>query len=302
MKDYTSYLKNDTLSIFLFHGVIPDTKQYKVRNYNKKHIHESYFRDILKSLLRFGTAISIEDIANNHTKSAATNPFIISFDDGFKNNKTIAAPILEELGIPAVFYVTTGFVEYNGMSWIDKIEWLFENIEGEHRIAVQENEKVIINMDSASKISALELIRKHVKQSKQLDVNSYVSDLFSQLGKDVVPSSLDVLDEKMNWKDVIDLNSSDLFTIGGHTHSHAIMSYLSDKDLVREVDMSLSLIQKHLGATPEHYSYPEGQREHYNQHVISLLKSRGITCCPSAVAGVNTYPLDVFNLNRVMVI
>ncbi|TVP58434.1 MAG: polysaccharide deacetylase family protein [Gemmatimonadales bacterium] len=34
----------------------------------------------------------------------------ISFDDGYRDNRTIAAPILSERGLPATFFVTTGFI------------------------------------------------------------------------------------------------------------------------------------------------------------------------------------------------
>ena len=34
----------------------------------------------------------------------------VTFDDGYVDNVTVAAPILESLGIPATFFVTTGFV------------------------------------------------------------------------------------------------------------------------------------------------------------------------------------------------
>ena len=42
------------------------------------------------------------------------------------NNYSIAAPILNDLKIPATFYFSTDFVENNTMSWIDKIEYCFE--------------------------------------------------------------------------------------------------------------------------------------------------------------------------------
>ena len=34
----------------------------------------------------------------------------ITFDDGYRDNRTIAAPILAERGLPATFYITAGFI------------------------------------------------------------------------------------------------------------------------------------------------------------------------------------------------
>ena len=54
------------------------------------------------------------------------NSFALTFDDGFENNMSIAAPILTDYKVPATIYVTTNFIENNEMSWIDKIESAFK--------------------------------------------------------------------------------------------------------------------------------------------------------------------------------
>ena len=123
-----SKLKNNDYIIFLFHGVI-DKDNYKIRNYSKKHINKKKFETFLKKCKKIGNPISIEDLVDykNCKKKLPQKSFIISFDDGFENNYSIAIPILKKLNIPAVFYLSTDFVENNSMSWIDKVEYCFEN-------------------------------------------------------------------------------------------------------------------------------------------------------------------------------
>ena len=124
-----NYLSNSGLVILLFHGVIKNNK-YKVRNYIRKHIEEDYFYQTLKGLKKHGPCLSMEEVVLHKNESIPypPNSFVITFDDGFENNYTIAAPVLDALNLPAIFYITTGFIENNSMSWTDSIEFGLENI------------------------------------------------------------------------------------------------------------------------------------------------------------------------------
>ena len=127
---YLNKLSNDKFAIFLFHGVIDKTDS-KVRNYTKKHLLQEEFKELIKQLKNTGHPLSMEDICNlNQTKQPPPpNSYAITFDDGFENNFTLAAPILEHFSTPGCFYVSTGLIENNEMTWIDKIEYCLEVID-----------------------------------------------------------------------------------------------------------------------------------------------------------------------------
>jgi peptidoglycan/xylan/chitin deacetylase (PgdA/CDA1 family) len=42
----------------------------------------------------------------------------VKFDDGYRDNYEIAAPILEKAGVPATFYVTVDCVESGKLPWV----------------------------------------------------------------------------------------------------------------------------------------------------------------------------------------
>ncbi len=53
----------------------------------------------------------------------------ITFDDGYRDNYLVAAPYLESLGLPACFFVTTGFIGSEVVPWWDerqsiRSEWM----------------------------------------------------------------------------------------------------------------------------------------------------------------------------------
>ena len=164
MKNYNKFisLNKNHFSIFLFHGVIKK-KINNIRNYNNKHLLEKkfiYFLNILKSK---GTILSLDEIYFNirNKINLPKNCYAVTFDDGFENNYSIAAPILLDLKIPTTFYLSTDFIENNSISWIDKIEFCLENVDS-GSINLPELGRVIHFFDKTSKIKLLKIIRNKI--------------------------------------------------------------------------------------------------------------------------------------------
>ena len=67
-----------------------------------------------------------------------------------------------------------------------------------------------------------------------------------------------------------------------------------------DIATTLSLIEYNTGMRTNHFSYPEGQKNHFNNTVINALKDNGIKCCPSAIDGLNSTKEDLFHLKRMM--
>ena len=97
------------------------------------------------------------------------------------------------------------------------------------------------------------------------------------------------------------MNNNKLFTIGGHSVNHNILSLINSKDLEFQISSCINKLSSELETKIEHFSYPEGQIHHFNSEVIEVLKKNGIKCCPTAIHGYNDFSEDLFNLKRVMV-
>lgn len=300
--DITSRLSDDGLIILLFHGVI-ERNDYEVRNYIRKHIEKNYFEDILKTLRRNGTALSMDDIVEIHESGKPYPPraFAITFDDGFENNHSVAAPILDSLNIPAIFYITTDFVENGTMSWTDRAEYCLET-ENSGTLTLPWEDTPHTFQNGPDKIALMRKIRHHVFQNETFDVNTFIDWLYAQFGKQPVTGTDDPLDKKLSWNQVRELDNHSLFTVGGHTHTHIIMSFEPADAMEREIDTSLQLLKQKAGVKTRHYAYPQGQENHYNPAVIDALKKRNIVCCPTAIDGINTRETSLFDLYRTIIV
>ncbi len=294
-------LSNDTLAIFLFHGVIQPSR-YNVRNYTRKHLEKDHFASVIRKLKKKGCPLSINRAVEYISSGRRFPPrsFIITFDDGFENNFSIAAPILVDMNIPATFYLTTDFIQNNTMSWIDRIEYCMEAMPS-GSVLLPWRETKIPFTGIEDKIEILDEIRGRAKKDPDINFDSFVTSIFEQTGMDQIKHSDDQLDKKMTWEQVCQLSGEHDFTIGGHSHTHAILSHLCRSDLEEELSTSINLIKKNTNILPKHYSYPEGMAHCYSETVIEALKGHGIICCPTAMDGTNHNQSDLFHLRRIMV-
>lgn len=299
---FSHRLSDDQCAIFLLHGVTRHSN-YQVRNYTRKHILQAEFIRFLEDLCRSGTPISLDDFlgAKETRSSLPKRSFVLTFDDGFENNYSVAAPILDEKRIPAVFYVSTRLIDENQMSWIDKIEHCFEKVaKGELQLPWK-GAPLRFNT-AAQKIELLKEIRAHVKTDQSINTDATADSIFDQLGLVHIHSSGDPLDQKMSWRQVEELHNSKLFRVGGHSHNHVNMAFLSPEALDKEVDLSIRLLKEKASVISHHYSYPEGLEHCYSPGVISALKARGIRCSPTAIDGTNPLSEDPFHLKRIFVV
>lgn len=84
------------------------------------------FRQLMLKLKQNDEVISIDEFHHimNYGDKTIGNKYIITFDDGYKSSYNIANEILNPLGIKALFFIPTGFIDAGTMT----VEYIIENI------------------------------------------------------------------------------------------------------------------------------------------------------------------------------
>ena len=289
------------LTMLLYHGVTA-SRSRGIENFSRKHIHADEFDRQMKFLRDECAVLSIDEVVDLRERGRPYPPrsVAVTFDDGFKNNAAVAAPILRDHGVPAVFYVTAGMVNTDLMFWVDKVEDCINLTEkSDITVQLQQPRKFSLS-DDAEKIEAITEIKKFCKSVEDTRKNQVLSDLIEQTG--VLPSVAHADNyQKLGWKELIAMHEDPLFTIGGHSMYHSILANLEPREMERDVNLSIGLLEYHLKDKLTHYAYPEGQAEHYNDRVVDHLKKQGIVCSPSAIYGFNGAEIGLFDLRRIMV-
>ena len=289
----------NTLTIFLYHGVT-DNKNEIIRNKSNKHMFVQDFENQIKKIRSKYTLLSIDEVVEIH-KSNLTwprNAAAVTFDDGFKNNYKLAAPILLEYNIPTTFYVSSGMINTDMMFWVDMIEDCITRSE-KNTISIGLYDTLDISLSNIkNKIKAINLIKGYCKQVSSSKKNKVINKLIKETK---VTPSVEASDDYrlMNWNELKLINDESIFTVGGHTLYHDIMTANEIEKTSLDISSCLNLLNYNLEQRTQHFSYPEGQDCHYNASVISELKKHGVICCPTAVDGVNSKE-SLFELKRIM--
>ena len=290
------------LKILLYHGVT-SVKSKGIENISKKHIDINIFEKQMRYLNKYCSILSIDEVVNLYSKKAKITGeyFVVTFDDGFKNNFTNAFPILLKYNIPAIFYISTGMINSKNLFWVDQIECCVNN-STKKKFTININKRnYTFNLNNINnRAKALFTIKKICKKLSKEKKDDVITSLKEKL--EIEPSvKFSKNYELLNWSDIRKMNKSKLIKFGAHTINHEILSYLSPKEMKKQISLSINKLGKELGEKVTHFSYPEGQKDHFDSSIIKYLKARGIVCSPSAISGVNDNNDDLFRLKRIMV-
>jgi peptidoglycan/xylan/chitin deacetylase (PgdA/CDA1 family) len=290
------------LTILLYHGVTK-CRSIGIENASKKHISLNDYHEQMLFLKKHANILSMDDVINHYKENLSfpERAVAITFDDGFENNYTNCLPIIDEMNISTTFYISSGMIDSDEMFWVDKIEDCI-NLTSQKEIQVESNGKsLLLDLKSnESKIISLMKIKKICKLANNESKDDLIEQVISQTK---VNPSIDHAEnyKVLNWNQLKEMHGNEAVIIGGHSLKHEILSSLSDNHMKENIKESLRLLNSNLMTITNHYSYPEGQDEHYNIDVINTLIDQGIECSPSARYGSNNHDVDLFNLYRVMV-
>lgn len=125
-------LANAPLLVPLYHLVSDEPVPHVSHLYQCRTTLE-FERDLDFFLTHFDAVGLDEVIASAENPSPARRPrprFHLTFDDGFREQSDIVAPILRRKGIPASFYLATSFLDNASMAHRNKVSLLIDHLAG----------------------------------------------------------------------------------------------------------------------------------------------------------------------------
>jgi peptidoglycan/xylan/chitin deacetylase (PgdA/CDA1 family) len=233
--------------------------------------------------LRRNTNVLSEDALIDLVKSGRPPSYpsaLVTFDDGYRDNYTIAYPILKRLGVPAIFFIPTQQIMMRQLGWWDIIAYLIKNT-SRPALRFDGEEILVANSQTAA-------IRKFLSKMK-LEPHEKSKNLLVRLAEECAvplpdPSIQD--GEMMTWEQIRELPRNEI-AVGSHAHSHCALATMPPAMQKQEMTASKAILERELGSKVRSISYPVGNYQHFTAESQALAAQCGFELGFSFNTGVN---------------
>lgn len=276
------------VSVLIFHRVLEAPDAFR---WGDPRLAE--FDAIVAGITRHFTVLPLREALARLTADALPRrAAAITFDDGYRDNLTAAAPVLRRHGVPATVFVATGYCD-GGWMWNDRI---IESVRNTGRASVPAREGVYAAMpldDEAARVRAahavIEAIRRRPADERAREVAVLEERLDVRLPAGPMMSLADVRAIRAAGWDV-----------GAHTVSHPILRTLDDTAARREIEDSRAALVDALREPIDLFAYPNGKPgADYTPAHVAMVRAAGFRAAVStrpapALPGVDMHEVPRF--------
>jgi len=196
---------------------------------------------------RFGT---FADLRNGWFPGPEEIGVIVSFDDGFRSNYEAGLEVLGRVGVPAVFFQTSGLVSARELLWEHALYWLTRDA----RTAARFAELVRRSCPEAREASGAALAAELRERVPGPRVEALLAEVRATIGD---PAAERAAAERAYPSAEHVRRARDLgHEIASHGHAHYRRETIDDATFETDLVRSVRALSDLLGSPPAAYSYP----------------------------------------------
>lgn len=249
------------------------------------------FREQLERLALTSRFLSLEDLLEGKRPplGRACRYAVLTFDDGLAEQAEAGLPLLESLGIPAVFFPCTVPLESGNLLHVHRLHAL--------RSALSDRDLLFFFLRLAEARGFEESARAIAVGPPEEAAYPYdepesrvLKSLFNYtlpLAEREMLSALafaEVFGEERPWAERLYMSPAAIRELGRkgflgtHTHAHRPLSRLGREGAVKEIQMSLDILEKKANVRPRALSYPYGGKLAVSPETFEAASGCGMVC------------------------
>jgi peptidoglycan/xylan/chitin deacetylase (PgdA/CDA1 family) len=202
----------------------------------------------------------------------------VTLDDGRRDAYEVAFPILCARGLPAAFFLPTGFIGGTDLPWWDEIA-----LRAAH--------------GNGSGLPSADTLLAAYKRLPAAQAREFLEEIRAETpGADEAVAAERARSSWITWDMAREMHRAGM-RIGGHTVNHPVLANMGAATQIAEVTGCLRKIEYETGERTRLFSYPVGQRESFSSFTRRCVGDAGVRVAFSCYGGLaerRTWdPLDV---------
>lgn len=273
------------LNILIYHRVMPEPDPLR-----PWEIDAQQFRQHLEWISGVFHVIPLTEAVQRLKKGTLKRRSLaITFDDGYLDNATQALPLLKEFGFHATFFCTSAWLN-GGLMWNDQV------IESIRRWP---ETKISIKTLNLEHFPVQSLDEKNRAIGTILPKLKYLPHDRRQKVAAELSAMIEGLPELMMDRNQIKLLHDNGMEIGGHSHSHPILSGLDDKKLKEEIEQNKQILEEIVPTQLKLFAYPNGKsHKDFRPDQIQHIEKMGYIASVTTEMGATSNDAHLFELPR----
>jgi peptidoglycan/xylan/chitin deacetylase (PgdA/CDA1 family) len=265
--------------------------------YNSCFIQEDCFREQLAYLDKHFDVVTLSEAIEGLRHNRITRPTaVITFDDGYQNNYSVAFPILREFKLPGTIFLTTGLIDSDDTLWDLRLN---RSLGVTTERSLSWNGLTLDLCGFGAKTLAKVEIRSRLKDLPARSLSVQLDEVITALGDDPGrPIEMDSPFRMLSAEAIAKMVLSGLMEFGAHSHTHPVLSHLSREECEDEIGRSIKIVQNLTGRPCKLFAYPFGGADDYNQQTVEILRGLGVCGAVTSRNGPNGRNSSLLELHR----
>lgn len=215
----------------------------------------------------------------------------ITFDDGYRNNLEVAAPVLRRLSLPATVFITQSAIE-TGIMWNDLVIEAVRQADATMDLSLVDLGTGALPPAAARAPFVLKVLEAFKCQSMQERWSS-AYELYQRFASAPPPRLM------LSENELLDLVEAGI-DVGGHTVNHPILAKLPEADAWCEIVDGAEWLARVVGRRPVSFAYPNGRPgRDFDESHMRIARAAGFDLAVSTEWNCATGDSDPFALPRV---
>ncbi len=234
-----------------YHHLVSDEHAKHICHLYSYKNKKQFTNDLDYLLKHFSPIDPMELIAAVKNKSSIPkNTFLLTFDDGFREVYDVAAPILLQKGVPALFFLNTSFLDNKELFYRNKLSLIIDelNKHPQKGAVIKQLQQILrLPIDDSLQI-----------RSAILQINYNNKEIADELGECLGISFNEYLSDVRPYLSTAQVNDMIArgFYFGSHSLDHPNYKLLALNDQLNQTRQSCNIIRQSFNLSYSAFSFP----------------------------------------------